>query len=100
MTVDQYAYTASSTSLDSRLPEWVLEGGREEGKKRLADPAQRARAAKEMKESIKRGGFKDFSYAVVASYQPKPEYNGKSIAEITKLARGKKDVAQPDRADA
>jgi N-acyl-D-amino-acid deacylase len=92
VTVDQYAYTASSTSLDSRLPEWVLEGGREEGKKRLADPAQRARAAKEIEESLKRGGFKDLSYAVVASYQPKPEYNGKSIAEITKLARHKKDL--------
>jgi N-acyl-D-amino-acid deacylase len=92
VTVDQYAYTASSTSLDSRLPEWVLEGGREEGKKRLADPVQRARAAKEMEESIKRGGFKDLSYAVVASFQPKPEYDGKSIAEITKLARGKRDL--------
>ncbi|HEX6184916.1 MAG TPA: D-aminoacylase [Pyrinomonadaceae bacterium] len=92
VTVDQYAYTASSTSLDSRLPEWVLEGGREEGKKRLADPAQRARAAKEMEESIKRGGFKDLAYAVVASFQAKPEYNGKSIAEITKLARGKRDL--------
>jgi N-acyl-D-amino-acid deacylase len=92
VTVDQYAYTASSTSLDSRLPEWVLEGGREEGRKRLADPAQRARAAREMRESVKRGGFKDLSYAVVASYQPKPEYNGKSVAEITKLARGKRDL--------
>ncbi|HEX8502768.1 MAG TPA: D-aminoacylase [Pyrinomonadaceae bacterium] len=92
VTVDQYAYTASSTSLDSRLPEWVLEGGREEGKKRLADPAQRARAAKEIEESLKRGGFKDLSYAVVASYQPKPEYDGKSVAEITKLARGKRDL--------
>src|SRR5215210_4705604 len=51
VTVDQYAYTASSTSLDSRLPEWVLEGGREEGSKRLSDPTQRARAAKEIEES-------------------------------------------------
>ena len=92
VTVDQYAYTASSTSLDSRLPDWVLEGGREEGKKRLADPAQRARAAREIKESMKRAGNKDFSYAMVASFRAKPEYNGKSIAEITRLARGKKDV--------
>jgi N-acyl-D-amino-acid deacylase len=93
VTVDQYAYTASSTSLDSRLPGWVLEGGREEGKKRLADPAQRARAAREVRDTLKRGGFKDLSHAVVASYQPKPEYNGKSIAEVTRLARGKADAA-------
>jgi len=32
VTVDQYAYTASSTSLDVRLPNWAVAGGREEGK--------------------------------------------------------------------
>lgn len=93
VTVDQYAYTASSTSLDSRLPEWVLEGGRDEGRKRLADPAQRERVAREMKDGLKKSGFKDYSHAFVASYRPKPEYNGKSIAEVTKLAKGKSDVA-------
>jgi N-acyl-D-amino-acid deacylase len=92
VTVDQYAYTASSTSLDSRLPDWIEEGGRVEGRKRIADPAQHARIVREMKESLKRSGFKDFSYAMVASYQPKPEFNGKSIAEVTKLARNKTDV--------
>lgn len=92
VTVDQYAYTASSTSLDSRLPEWLLEGGREEGKKRLEDAAQRERVVREMREGLKRSGFKDYSHAMVASYRTKPEYNGKSIAEITKLARGKSDL--------
>ena len=92
VTVDQYVYTASSTSLDSRLPDWVLEGGREEGKKRIADPEQHKRIVREMKESLKRSGNKDFSYAMVASHRAKPEYNGKSIAEITKLARNKTDV--------
>src|SRR5258705_1218955 len=33
VTVDQYAYTASSTSLDSRLPSWLRAGGLEEAKK-------------------------------------------------------------------
>ncbi|MBV9926676.1 MAG: D-aminoacylase [Acidobacteria bacterium] len=92
VTVDQYVYTASSTSLESRLPDWALEGGREEGKKRVADPAQHARIVSEMKDSLRKSGFKDFSFANVASYGPRPEYNGKSIAEITKLARGKTDV--------
>src|SRR4051812_36406607 len=92
VTVDQYAYTASSTSLDSRLPDWVEEGGREEGKKRIADPAQHARIVREMKDSLKKSGFKDFSYARVASYAAKHEYDGKTIAEVTKLARGKMDV--------
>jgi N-acyl-D-amino-acid deacylase len=92
VTVDQYAYTASSTSLDSRLPSWVLEGGRDAGKARLADRATRERVVNEMKDSLKRSGFKDFSYAVVASHAPNPAFNGKSLAEITKTARGKTDV--------
>jgi N-acyl-D-amino-acid deacylase len=92
VTVDQYAYTASSTSLDSRLPEWVLEGGRGEGKKRLADPQMRERVRRELRDSLRVSGFKDFSYAVVADYEAKPEYNGKSIVEIAKLARNKSDV--------
>ena len=92
VTVDQYAYTASSTSLDSRLPSWVLEGGREAGKTKLADPATRSRVVSELKDSLKRSGFKDFSYAVVASYEKNPAYNGKSIAAIAREARGKTDV--------
>jgi N-acyl-D-amino-acid deacylase len=92
VTVDQYAYTASSTSLDSRLPSWLLEGGREEGKKRLAEKSVRERVAREMKEALKAGGFKDYDYAVVASYEPDSSFNGKSIAAITKQVRGKTDV--------
>jgi N-acyl-D-amino-acid deacylase len=92
VTVDQYAYTASSTSLDSRLPDWVEEGGRVEGSKRIADRTQHERIVREMKESLKRSGFKDYSYAMVASYGAKPEFDGKSIAEVTKLARGRSDV--------
>ena len=92
VTVDQYAYTASSTSLDSRLPAWLLAGGREEAKKRLADKDIRERVVKEMKEALKRGGFKDYSYAMVASYGVDKSFNGKSIAEITKQVRNKKDV--------
>ena len=92
VTVDQYAYTASSTSLDSRLPGWLRAGGLVEAKKRLADQATRERVIKEMKDGLKRNGFKDFSYAMVASYEPDHSFNGKSIAEITKQVRGKKDV--------
>jgi N-acyl-D-amino-acid deacylase len=92
VTVDQYAYTASSTSLDSRMPAWVRAGGIEEGKKRLADKATRERVAQEMKEALKRSGFKDYSFAMVASYDPDKSFNGKSIAEITKQVRGKSGV--------
>jgi N-acyl-D-amino-acid deacylase len=89
VTVDQYAYTASSTSLDVLLPDWALAGGREEGKKRLADVATREKIVKEMKENLKRSKFKDYEYGVVASHTAKPEYNGLNLKEITRRAKGK-----------
>jgi N-acyl-D-amino-acid deacylase len=61
VTVDQYAYTASSTSLDARLPDWLLAGGSDEAKKRLSDDATRDRLRIEMKAALKRSGFKDYS---------------------------------------
>lgn len=88
VTVDQYAYTASSTSLDARMPNWSVAGGREAGKKRLADPETRKKIIAEMKEDLKKKDFKDYSFAYVASYSPNPEFNGKNIAEITKTERG------------
>ena len=45
--IDQYPYTASSTSLDVLVPPWALEGGRTELKKRLENPM--------MRDSITRG---------------------------------------------
>ena len=92
VTVDQYAYTASATSLDVRLPDWFRVGGFEEAKKRLADKATREKIIADTKESLKRSGFKDYSFAVVASYGPDKSFNGKSIAEITKQVRKKSDV--------
>ena len=89
VTVDQYAYTASSTSLDARLPSWVLAGGRDEGKKRLADPATREKVVREMKEWLKKTKFRDYEFAYVANYREKPEFNGKNIKQIARLARGK-----------
>ncbi|MEO7672535.1 MAG: D-aminoacylase [Pyrinomonadaceae bacterium] len=92
VTIDQYAYTASSTSLDSRIPSWAIAGGREAGKKRLADPETRKKVFMEMKEDLKKKEFKDFSFAYVASSRANPEFNGKNIAEITQMVKGKKKV--------
>ena len=70
VTVDEYAYTASSTSLDSRLPSWAIAGGREQGRKRMADPATRKKIVGEVKDDLKKKKFKDLSYAYVANYRP------------------------------
>lgn len=92
VTVDQYLYPASSTSLDSRIPSWAIAGGREEGRKRLADPETRKKVAKEMKDDLKKKKFKDLSFAYVASYQAEPTFNGKNIKEIAKIARGRDNL--------
>jgi len=94
VTVDQYAYTASSTSLNVRLPSWVIAGGLAEGKKRLADPATRERVVAEMKKDLRDKKFKDYSFAYVASYRAKPEFNGKNILEITELNRKSKKIEE------
>ncbi len=47
---NQYPYTAGSNGLDACLPPWIREGGREALLKRLADPALREKAKKEMLE--------------------------------------------------
>ncbi len=93
VTVDQYAYTASSTSLDILLPGWALAGGREEGAKRLEDAPTREKIIKEMRAGLKRSGFKDYAYAMVAGYDADKSFNGKSIVEIAKQVRGKSDMA-------
>ncbi|MBX9733804.1 MAG: amidohydrolase family protein, partial [Chitinophagaceae bacterium] len=41
VTIDQYPYTASSTSLSTLLPDWVLADGQDSIKARLAKPAIR-----------------------------------------------------------
>jgi N-acyl-D-aspartate/D-glutamate deacylase len=47
-----YPYTAGGTGLAASLPLWVQEGGREKMLARLADPATRARARREIETAI------------------------------------------------
>lgn len=94
VTVDQYVYTASSTTLNTMLPTWALEGGRDKAKQRLNDATTRAKIKAEMLDTLAKNGFKDFSYAVVSGYSAEPAYEGKNISEITRLARGKGGAAE------
>lgn len=89
VTIDQYPYIASSTSLSTTVPSWVFSGGRDSVQWRLKDPATRLRIKKEMTEVLKRKQFKNYSYAVVARYLPDTTFNGKNISEINQL-KGRK----------
>lgn len=88
VTIDQYPYTASSTNLGVRLPDWALAGGQDSINARLHDPNTRARIRKEMLEQLHDYKYKNYSYAVVANYSADTSFNGKSITEINrKLGR-------------
>jgi N-acyl-D-amino-acid deacylase len=88
VTQDQYAYTASSTAMHQLIPDSALEGGRNEFRKRLADPAQKATMIAEMKKSLRNKGREDYSYAVIASCRQDKSLDGLNIAEAAKAKRG------------
>jgi N-acyl-D-amino-acid deacylase len=89
VTIDQYPYTASSTSLSTLLPDWVLADGQDSIKARLARPVIRKEVVDYMLAKLKKRKLPHFSYPVVASYRPDSSYNGKSIEQVN-LLRGNK----------
>lgn len=86
VTIDQYPYTASSTSIASALlPAWALEGGRQQVVARLKDPAVRARMKAESAAMIRdeRGGG-DPRNVQLASCAFDASLAGKTLADVTK----------------
>lgn len=95
VTMDQYPYVASSTTLDTTLPTWAFSGGRDSLKMRLNDPQTRARIKKEMLDGLKHKKLKNYSYAQVARFAPDTTYNGKNISQINKM-KGRKPKASEE----
>ena len=86
-TIDQYPYTASSTSIQAALlPAWAQEGGRAETVNRLTDPATRARIKAETIRIIKneRGGG-DPKNIVIAGCGWDATLAGKNLADVARL---------------
>ncbi len=94
VTIDQYPYTASSTSLRTMLPDWAISGGNDSIRYRIQDPVLRKKIAAEMTGIYKHRGLKHLDYAVVAYFRQDTTYNGKSITEINKLKGRKSNLAQ------
>jgi len=59
VTVDQYPYRAGATSLVTLLPPWAHDGGMEKLFARLADPKQREKMRKDIKDGIP--GWENFA---------------------------------------
>lgn len=95
VTIDQYPYTASSTSISTLIPDEILADGQDSIKARLQRPEIRKYVTSSMLARLKKRKLKHFSYAVVAYYAPDTSYNGKSIEQIN-LMKGRKHKAKEE----
>jgi N-acyl-D-amino-acid deacylase len=88
LTHDQYAYTASSTSLKQLLPDELMAGGRAAYAQRIKDREQYAKTATWMKTRLKARQRDDYSYAVIAWHKKTPRYNGLNVPQAAQLRYG------------
>jgi len=86
VTIDQYPYTASSTSISAALlPAWALEGSQQARAQRLSDPLTRARVKQDVIAMIRdeRGGG-DPKNVQFASCGFDAALAGKTLADLTR----------------
>ncbi|HTE23071.1 N-acyl-D-amino-acid deacylase family protein [Flavitalea sp.] len=93
VTIDQYPYTASSTSMSTMIPDEILADGSDSVKARLQRPEVRKYVVTQMLKNLKKRKLKHFSYAVVAYHKADTTLNGKSVEAIN-LIKGKKHKAK------
>ncbi len=95
VTIDQYPYTASSTSLSTLIPDEILADGQDSIVARLNRPDVRKYVIASMLKSLKKRKLKHFSYPVVANYRFDTTLNGKSIEQVN-LVKGRKHKASAE----
>jgi N-acyl-D-amino-acid deacylase len=84
--IDQYPYTASSTSLSTMLPDWVFDKGNDEARVRLADPEQVKKIVADMRQNHEiRRKRTSLAYAVIASSRAEPTLAGRNMLEVAQL---------------
>jgi dihydroorotase/N-acyl-D-amino-acid deacylase len=86
VSIDQYPYTASSTSLTILFPGWSLDGGRDALLARMDDPEQRQRLSDAIVYNIEvdRGGD-DPANVGIANCPHDSTLNGLNLSEILRL---------------
>lgn len=88
---NMYTYTAASTGLDAAMPPWVQEGGFEAWRRRLRDPAIRARAFAEMRdpeapwENLMRAAGAENTLLLGFVNPALRQYTGKTLAEAARM---------------
>jgi N-acyl-D-amino-acid deacylase len=87
ITADMYLYTASSNSIDSRIPAWAHSGGDEALYKRLEDPATRKRISDELHQQG------PMARTLLVGFRPKTlkPLIGKTLTEVAAM-RGRDEI--------
>jgi N-acyl-D-amino-acid deacylase len=85
VTMDCYPYTSSSTGLIVLLPKWSLKGGERRLRLRLHNELLRQRIRQDMISEAIEKGWKDFSFARIASCWFDPSLNGYYIHELAQF---------------
>ncbi len=91
VTANIYLYTAGGTGLDSVIPSWAFDGGREKLIERLKDPATRLRLKKEIKTGspgwwniVEAAGSWDNIVLASAANKENERFQGKNLTQIAK----------------
>ncbi|MGH7552092.1 MAG: N-acyl-D-amino-acid deacylase family protein [Longimicrobiales bacterium] len=85
VTIDQYAYDATSTGISVLIPAWALAGGSDSLEARLRDPELRSQIEAGIRETImeERGGG-ELHRIRLARVGFRPEWEGKTFADIAR----------------
>ncbi|HUP60283.1 MAG TPA: D-aminoacylase [Thermoanaerobaculia bacterium] len=92
ITADMYTYPAGATGLDAAMPPWVQEGGFEEWRKRLMDPATRERVLREMRDPavewenlMRLAGSPERVLLIGFKNEKLKPLTGKTLAEVARM---------------
>jgi N-acyl-D-amino-acid deacylase len=95
--LDQYPYTASSTSIAVLVPSWISEGGQGAMRQKLSDPATRKQLRTEMLDQLRSSGWKDYSFARVSYCGFNHTLVGLTIPEIAQTRGEVQPVKGPTK---
>ena len=102
ITADMYTYRAGATGLDAAMPPWVQEGGLEAWRKRLQNPATRARVKQEMLTSdkydnlMRLAGNPDNVLLVEFKSEKLKPLTGKTLGEVARMRHESPEDAAMD----
>jgi N-acyl-D-amino-acid deacylase len=80
--LDQYPYTASSTTISTLIPEQFLEEGVDKARQRVKEPAEFEKVVEAMVKSAAKRQRKSMSYVAIASNSLDKKYDGKNLEQI------------------